>query len=116
MRQHPKLPPMTEAQLQQNLLDALRRMGWWAWHVQDSRGMESGLLDTEALHPELDWLIHVECKREGVELSRIRKVTKSGREQPSQQDVFEALKRVKYHGVYKLWPSEWDWLMKELQP
>ncbi len=59
------LPPMTEDQLQAQVLEFARGMGWLAYHTRDSRRSERGFPDLVLVHPFSGALLFAELKRDG---------------------------------------------------
>lgn len=53
---------MTEAQLQDTIVEALDLFGWLSFHDNDSRRNRAGFPDICAVHPRTGWLLFYELK------------------------------------------------------
>ena len=96
------LEAMSEAEFQREVMEALERRNWCAWHVPDSRRMRSGLPDVIAVHPSIPRLVCLELK---------------GRRTPitdTQRLVIQVMARIP--GVYAriVRPADWPAVLEEI--
>jgi len=98
---------MTEKQLQDNVIELAKRLGYLTFHTYDSRRSEPGFPDLVLVGKRR--VIFIELKRQTGKLRR------------EQQDWREALERTSLYGRhdYYLWrPSDWtsgdtEWVLKQ---
>jgi hypothetical protein len=93
----------TESIFQSELLDAARRLGWIAFHDQNSRHDEAGFPDLVMVHPIQHRVLFVELK------------TETGRIRPEQLVWLGALMQVPAIEVYTWRPRDIDQALEILQ-
>lgn len=96
------LGAMPEAAFQREVMEALKRRGWAAYHVPDSRRMAAGLPDVLAIHPGIPRLIALELKGKRTPIT------------DTQRLVIEIMGRVP--GVYAriVRPADWPAVLEEI--
>ena len=93
-----KLPPLTEAQFQTQVVQLARLHGWWTWHDLDSRRNQAGLPDLLLVREVVIW---VELK------------TDTGRVRPAQQECMDRLRKA--GADVRLWrPKNWPEIVETL--
>lgn len=97
---------MSEAELQANVDDALRKAGaQYVYHTHKSRYSERSMPDTFAV---LDGrLIFIENKREKGKFIPAGETPRTHRYQPGQLDIMEIILATGKAEVYSMRPSEW---------
>jgi len=93
------MPPLREAQFQQQVLQLARLNGWWCYHTYDSRRSQPGLPDLILIRERVVW---AELK---VRPNRLR---------PNQKDCLNRLQNAQQE-TYVWYPEDWDAIVQILQ-
>lgn len=86
---------MSEAELQRNVLDAAKTIGWLRYHTYMSKGSQPGFPDLVLLHKKQDRCVFVELKRE------------RGTQSPEQVEYENVLRALTYVEYYLWRPRHW---------
>ncbi len=84
---------MSEADFQQQIIEAAEACGWWVFHDTDSRRNRAGFPDLMLLR--------------GIDLLFLELKAKGGRVRPEQQEVIGRLKQVRRVHADVAYPRDW---------
>lgn len=90
----PKLPPLSEAAFQRQVVELATLLGWWVFHDNDPRRNAAGLPDLLCVHEGKGEAFWAELKREG------------GAVRPAQEACLRRMRAAGWR-AYLWFPKDW---------